>query len=108
MEEVKFGKNADRFYIGESEEKPLAEVTFRKSKDNALVLDHTYVSKALRGKGLGRILVDKVVEYARANKKKIMPTCPFAKDVLEGDGRYADVLLVGTDARGKANTECRL
>ena len=45
MEQLIFGKNKDRFYMGESEDKALAEVTFKKHKDNIIILDHTYVNR---------------------------------------------------------------
>ncbi|HPY38372.1 MAG TPA: GNAT family N-acetyltransferase [Bacilli bacterium] len=93
MEQLIFGKNKDRFYMGESEEKALAEVTFKKHKDNVIILDHTYVNRSLRGRGMGKILVDRVVAYARENNLKIIPTCPFAKDIMEMSKSYADVLL---------------
>lgn len=93
MEQLIFGKNKDRFYMGESEDKALAEVTFKKHKDNIIILDHTYVNRSLRGRGMGKILVDRVVSYARENNLKIIPTCPFAKDVMEMSKVYADVLM---------------
>ncbi|MDD4153888.1 MAG: GNAT family N-acetyltransferase [Bacilli bacterium] len=93
MEKLIFGKNKDRFYMGESEDKALAEVTFKKHKDNIIILDHTYVNRSLRGKGMGKILVDRVVAYARENNLKIIPTCPFAKDIMEMSKSYNDVLL---------------
>jgi predicted GNAT family acetyltransferase len=101
MEQLIFGKNKDRFYMGESEDKALAEVTFKKHKDNIIILDHTYVNRSLRGKGMGKILVDRVVAYARENKLKIIPTCPFAKDIMEMSEAYRDVLL--SDAKLQEN-----
>jgi hypothetical protein len=101
MEQLIFGKNKDRFYMGESEDKALAEVTFKKHKDNIIILDHTYVNRSLRGKGMGKILVDRVVAYARENKLKIIPTCPFAKDIMEMSEAYRDVLV--SDAKLQEN-----
>ncbi|MFA5481482.1 MAG: GNAT family N-acetyltransferase [Bacilli bacterium] len=108
MDKILFGKNSDRFYIGESEEQAVAEVTFKKHRDNIIILDHTYVNRSLRGRGLGKILVDKVVEHARTNNLKIIPTCPFAKDLLEGTAKYADVLLSDEDIQKTTNTACPL
>jgi uncharacterized protein len=33
-----------------------------------------------------------MVEYAREEKKKIIPTCPYAKDRIEQHKEYQDVL----------------
>ncbi|MFA7700466.1 MAG: GNAT family N-acetyltransferase [Bacilli bacterium] len=93
MKKLIFGKDKDRFYMGGSEDNALAEVTFKKHKDNIIILDHTYVNRKLRGRGMGKILVDRVVQYARENNLKIIPTCPFAKDIMEMSKAYADVLM---------------
>ena len=108
MEDLILGKNKDRFYIGESEEKNIAEVTFKKHQDNIIVLDHTYVNRSLRGRGIGKILVDKVVEYARQNNLKIIPTCPFAKDIMEMSEAYADVLLSDPEIQKEDRVICPL
>ena len=108
MEQLKFGKNKDRFYMGESEDKALAEVTFKPHKGNVIVLDHTYVNRALRGQGMGKILVDRVVAYARENKLKIIPTCPFARDIMEASTEYKDVLLSDAELQDNQPTVCPL
>ncbi|MFA5422101.1 MAG: GNAT family N-acetyltransferase [Bacilli bacterium] len=108
MEKLLFGKNNDRFYIGESEDNALAEVTFKQYSDHVIILDHTYVNRSLRGRGIGKTLVDKVVEYARQNHLKIIPTCPFAKDIMENSKAYADVLLSNPAVQESKNTACPL
>lgn len=47
----------------------------------------TYVAKVLQGQ-----LVDNVVQYAREEGKKILPLCPYAKDKIEKNEDYHDVL----------------
>ncbi len=44
------------------------------------------------GRGLGKQLVDKLVDYARNENKLIIPVCPYAKKVLESNPEYQDVL----------------
>jgi len=36
--------------------------------------------------------VEKVVEYARNENKKIISHCPYAKNVLEATKEYEDIL----------------
>lgn len=91
--EIKFGINQDRFYIVNQENKLIAEVTFKPTKNNIIILDHTFVDYSLRGMGIAKILVDKVVEYARVNNLKIKPTCPYAFKVLTNSSSYGDVLI---------------
>lgn len=108
MEQLVFGNNQDRFYMGESEDKALAEVTFKRHSDKVIILDHTYVNRSLRGRGIGKILVDRVVAYARENNLKIIPTCPFAKDIMEMSPSYADVLLSDSAIQEVKDVACPL
>lgn len=45
-------KGANKFYVGENIQNPLAEITFVESGKARLVIDHTYVSSDLRGQGV--------------------------------------------------------
>lgn len=69
-----------------------AEMTFSKAGDKLLIIDHTEVDDSLRGQGVGRKLLNVIVEKARANGLKILPLCPYAKSVFEKDATIQDVL----------------
>ena len=56
-----------------------------------MIIDHTFVDPAYRGQGLAEKLVEKGVEKARAEKKTIIPLCPFAKKEFERKPEYSDV-----------------
>jgi uncharacterized protein len=79
------------FYIEENGEK-LAEMTYSKAGDTRIIIDHTDVSDKLRGKGAGKQLVAAAVAYARKNKLKILPLCPFAHSVFDKTPEFHDVL----------------
>jgi uncharacterized protein len=70
----------------------LAEMTYSKAGDKLIIIDHTEVSDALRGKGAGKQLVTAAVEHARKNQLKILPLCPFAKSVFDKTPQFEDVL----------------
>lgn len=57
-----------------------------------LIINHTVVADKHRGEGLGRSLVDRVVDYARREHQYIIPLCPFAKLILENGEQYKDIL----------------
>lgn len=61
----------------------LAEMTYSMAGDSLMIIDHTEVDDALRGKNVGYQLVKAAVEYARNHQLTIMPLCPFAKSVFE-------------------------
>ena len=79
------------FYIGEKSH-PDAEMTYSKAGADTIIIDHTAVTDKLKGKGAGKQLVTAAVEYARENKVKIIPLCPFAKSVFEKVPDFRDVL----------------
>ena len=79
------------FYI-EADGQRLATMTFSKAGNQVMIIDHTEVSDALRGKNAGKQLVAAAVEHARKNNMKILPLCPFAKSVFEKVKEYQDVL----------------
>jgi predicted GNAT family acetyltransferase len=79
------------FLIKENKER-LAEMTYSKAGDQLIIIDHTEVSDALRGKGAGKQLVNAAVEYARTNQLKILPLCPFAKAVFDKTPEFTDVV----------------
>ena len=56
------------------------------------ILDHTFVDDSARGLQVGRHLVDTVAKAARDAGVKVLPLCPYAKRVMEGDAAYQDVL----------------
>lgn len=72
--------------------KPLAHMEFSIAGPSLIIISHTEVGESLRGQGVGRQLLDKVVEHARANGIKILPLCPYAKSVFDKDSSLADVL----------------
>ena len=78
------------FFIDEDGEW-IAELTYFRSGDNQITVDHTEVDEKLRGKGVGEDLVKHVVEYARENGLKIKATCPYAKKVIESTPEYQDI-----------------
>ncbi|GGB50803.1 GNAT family N-acetyltransferase [Virgibacillus dakarensis] len=90
MVTIKQGKN--KFFVGENEEEPLAEITFTQSGDTDLIVDHTFVQDELRGEGVAGKLVERVVKYAREEGKKIIPECSYAKNKIEKTPEYHDVL----------------
>lgn len=71
--------------------KRLAEMTYTVA-GTRVIIDHTTVDDALRGKGAGAQLVRAAVEWARAENARLMPLCPFASSVFAKNPEYDDVL----------------
>ena len=64
----------------DAEGKRLAEMTYSPSRPGVIVLDHTWVSGELRGRGVARRLLDALV------------TCSYAVKVFAEDPSIRDVL----------------
>ncbi|MCL9806983.1 N-acetyltransferase [Flavobacterium amniphilum] len=79
------------FYV-EINDKTLAEMTYVWAGADRIIIDHTEVSETLAGKGAGKQMVAKAVEFARETKIKIIPLCPFAKSVFDKVEDFKDVL----------------
>lgn len=96
MMKIQHGEHGKKgaFFIEENGEW-IAEMTYFKSGENQITIDHTEVDEKLRGEHIGEDLVAEAVKYARANGLKIQATCPYAKKVLERNSDYADVYVSG-------------
>lgn len=70
----------------------VAEMTFSKTGQHMIIIDHTEVPDAFRGQGVGLRLVTRAVEDARAQGKKVIPLCPFANAQFRRHPEWADVL----------------
>ncbi len=79
------------FFIEEDGEW-VAELTYIKSGDSEITIDHTEVDPKLRGENIGEDLVAAVAGYARQNNLKVKATCPYAKKVIEDTPTLRDVL----------------
>jgi predicted GNAT family acetyltransferase len=69
-----------------------ARMTFSRAGERLLIIDHTEVPEALRGRGIGDRLVAQAVEDARQAGTKIVPLCPFAAAQFRKHQEYRDVL----------------
>ena len=69
-----------------------AEMTYSRAGASLIIIDHTSVPDALRGRGVGEALVRRAVEDARAEGRRILPLCPFAKAQIARHPEWQDVL----------------
>ena len=74
--------NQGSFFI-EEDNIILAEMDYSLSQTNTMIILHTEVDEALKGRNIGNQLLTRAVEYARVKQYKIIPLCPFVKSVFE-------------------------
>lgn len=75
----------------------VGDISFVRTGENILIIDHTAVADDVQGQGVGTELVRHVIELARANDKKIIATCPFAKATIDRHPEFQDVMLKNED-----------
>lgn len=68
-------------------------MTYTWAGEERFIIDHTEVESAYNGKGIGKEMLIKAVEFARQNNKKIIPLCPFAKATFQKNSDLQDVLI---------------
>tara|TARA_A100001391_G_scaffold64005_2_gene40028 strand:+ start:13901 stop:15199 length:1299 start_codon:yes stop_codon:yes gene_type:complete len=69
-----------------------AEMTYSRAGQGLIIIDHTEVPAALRGRKVGERLVRQAIEDARRDGVAIMPLCPFAKAQIGRHPEWQDVL----------------
>ena len=69
-----------------------AEMTYSRISPELIIIDHTGVPEALRGRKVGERLVRQAVEDARRDGVAILPLCPFAKAQINRHPEWQDVL----------------
>lgn len=69
-----------------------AEMTYSRAGESMIIIDHTLVPDAMRGRSVGQALVRRAVQDARAEGRSIVPLCTFAKAQIERHPDWQDVL----------------
>ncbi len=87
----KEGDTKGEFFI-EKNGQTQAKITYSKLGNTQIIIDHTEVADELKGQNIGKKLVTHAVQYARENKLRLIPLCPFAKSIIERDESLQDVL----------------
>lgn len=70
------------------------EMTYVNAGPGKIIIDHTEVNPELKGMGAGMKLLNEAVAFARNEKLKIVPLCPFANKMMNRNpDEFADVLF---------------
>lgn len=83
--------NKGRFTIY-VDDKLAGEMTYTWAGKTFFIIDHTAVFGGYNGKGYGKQMVLSAVDFAREQKVKILPLCPFAKRIFYSNEEISDVV----------------
>jgi uncharacterized protein len=92
MEIQQINRESKGFFKAVSDEKEAGRMTYSWAGSDKFIIDHTEVKPEFNGQGVGKKMVLAAVEYARENKLKIIPLCPFAKAMFDRMQEIRDVL----------------
>jgi len=89
--DVKYNEKGGHFFVavGGNEE---AKMTFVFAGADTIIIDHTEVNSDFNGKGFGKKMFLKAIDFAREKSIKIIPLCPFAKSMFDKMPDVRDVL----------------
>lgn len=91
IENITNGEKGKFFY--RENKQTLAEMTYIINFDKKeMTIDHTFVDEVLKGKGIGSLMVEKGIIFARENGYKIVPLCPFVATLIGRKPEWQDVV----------------
>ncbi|WP_290794040.1 GNAT family N-acetyltransferase [Flavihumibacter sp. UBA7668] len=80
------------FAMARENSKRAGIMTYSITSPELIIIDHTEVEPAFEGKGVGKVLLYKIVEMAREKNIKIIPLCPYAASMFKKLDDIKDVL----------------
>lgn len=70
----------------------IAKMTYYMESSVKMAIDHTWVDNSLGGQGVGKLLLENAIAFARQNKYKIVPLCPFVAALMNKNQEWHDLL----------------
>ncbi|SFW68116.1 hypothetical protein SAMN02927921_03263 [Sinomicrobium oceani] len=79
-------------FVYKVDKKRLGEMTYVMAGDHKMIIEHTGVDASLKGQGVGKKLLETLVNYTREKDIKVVPLCPFANAMFKKVTEWQDVL----------------
>ncbi|MDJ0709023.1 MAG: GNAT family N-acetyltransferase [Woeseiaceae bacterium] len=70
----------------------VGELTYSRLSETKIIADHTGVDESLRGMGVGKALVERLIADARKDGFTIVPLCPYVKAQYQRHPEWSDVI----------------
>lgn len=86
-------KGDHRFYIENEQGDVVAFIEYSFEDEHTLIANSTFVDPSLRGKGVARELLERLVSFARENGYKIRPLCSYVVKAFNETDAYDDVKI---------------
>jgi predicted GNAT family acetyltransferase len=69
-----------------------AELTYFHDREGVLVAEHTFAPDTMRGTGVAKALVERLVADARIERVKVVANCPYVRSQVARHPEWADVI----------------
>ncbi len=91
---MKILEEPGRFFINDATGKMVAEIKYLSTKNGKVLnIVHTFVADSMRGQGIAKQLLKKVIELAKNNNAQIIPTCSYAKAAFAANPDYQKLAI---------------
>lgn len=80
------------FFQAVKDKRQAGKMTYTWAGKSKFIIDHTEVDSDFKGNGVGKKMVQAAVDFAKENKLKVIPLCPFAKKIIEKIPEFQEVL----------------
>jgi len=70
----------------------VGQLTYSRLSESKIIADHTGVDESLRGMGVGKALVERLIADAHQHGFKIVPLCPYVKAQYQRHPEWSDVM----------------
>lgn len=80
-----------QFYYEENG-RQMAAMVYVMVNPQKMIIEHTEVDDSMAGKGVGKLLLENLVNYVRTKGIKVIPLCPFANATFKRVKEWQDVL----------------
>ena len=90
---MEFKQEINKFVLYNDDGKQqIGYITFKLDKSTLIIL-HTFVSPLFQGQGMAKILIEKVINYAKEQKFMIKPVCSYSVSYFEKHPEYLDIIV---------------
>lgn len=90
---IEHNKGARRFELFDDSGEKIGEIEYMKGGNNEIYATHTEVYPQYEGRGFAARLLDEMADFARQNKLKIVPVCPYVISAFKKyPEKYGDIV----------------
>lgn len=90
---MEFQFTEGRIYNLDERQDLMAQVTYVVRAGNEVDIDHTFVNPALRGQGIGNVMMEATARYFRKKGLKTTASCSYANSWLQKNREaYRDII----------------